>query len=358
MNSASKHHIIADQLAQEIFSGKYAKTGRLPSEQQLTRRFHVSRPTVARALRDLCDRGLITRKTGSGSYIRRQKNPCFGLIYNSSDTISFFAVLADQIARSCRAHGYNLLSENTASATPDQTVALALEAGRRLIEDDGAAGIFLEPFDLFPGYEQGNTRLLEMIRKSPVPVVLLDRDILPFPDRSPYDLVGVDNFCATYRLTRHLIQRGAKRILFVAETRAAVSTAQPRIAGISDAMLDAGLNFRKTHTFYGDPFNDRFARTLLKTTPDAVICVNDNTAAALLQTFTRLGVSIPKDLKLAGFDNLDYTALLNPPLTTVNQPCDQIAETGVEMLIQRIQTPNLPTRTLLLDAPLVVRTSA
>jgi len=358
MNSVSKHDVIADELAQEIFSGKYQKTGRLPSEQQLTRRFHVSRPTVARALRDLCERGLLTRKTGSGSYIRQRKNPCFGLIYNSSDTISFFAVLADEITRSCRRRGYNLLSENTAAKTADQTIALALEAVRRLTEDDGAAGILLEPFDLFPGCEEGNIRLLELIRKSPVPIVLIDRDIVPFPDRSPYDLVGVDNFCATYRLTQHLIQNGAKKIIFVAETRAAVSTAQPRIAGISDAMLDAGLNLKNAHTFYGDPFNDRFARMLLKTNPDAVICVNDNTAAALLQTFTRLGVQIPKDLKLAGFDNLDYTALLNPPLTTVNQPCDKIAETAVEMLLQRIATPHLPPRTLLLDAPLVVRTSA
>jgi DNA-binding GntR family transcriptional regulator len=62
MGSGPKHHQISQALLAEIASGKYAPSGRLPSEAQLVERFGVSRPTVARALRDLQDQGLVVRR--------------------------------------------------------------------------------------------------------------------------------------------------------------------------------------------------------------------------------------------------------------------------------------------------------
>jgi LacI family transcriptional regulator len=74
MNSLLKHRAISRQLTHEITAGKYAKTGRLPSEAQLVKRFNVSRPTVGRAMRELHEQGLIERRTGSGTYIRTEKD--------------------------------------------------------------------------------------------------------------------------------------------------------------------------------------------------------------------------------------------------------------------------------------------
>ena len=70
MSSEPKHQAISRELLAEIAAGKYGPTGRLPSEAQLVRRFGVSRPTVARALRDLQEQGLVERRVGSGSFAR------------------------------------------------------------------------------------------------------------------------------------------------------------------------------------------------------------------------------------------------------------------------------------------------
>src|SRR5437899_8328474 len=71
MTLEPKHRRSSRRLLSEIAAGKYAPSGRLPSEAQLVERFRVSRPTVGRALRDLQDQGLIERRVGSGSFVRR-----------------------------------------------------------------------------------------------------------------------------------------------------------------------------------------------------------------------------------------------------------------------------------------------
>src|ERR1700678_53182 len=74
MNSQLKHRSISRQLTTEIIAAKYSKTGRLPSEAQLVKRFGVSRPTVGRAMRELQEQDLIERRAGSGTYIRNEKD--------------------------------------------------------------------------------------------------------------------------------------------------------------------------------------------------------------------------------------------------------------------------------------------
>ena len=75
MAEQSKHREISNALLSEIAAGKYAASGRLPSEVQLVKRFGVSRPTVARALRDLQAEGLVVRRAGSGTYVKEQAPP-------------------------------------------------------------------------------------------------------------------------------------------------------------------------------------------------------------------------------------------------------------------------------------------
>src|ERR1700750_426596 len=75
MNATPKHRAVSRQLATEITAGKFNKTGRLPSEAQLVKRFRVSRATVGRALRDLQEQSLIERRAGSGTSLRASPAP-------------------------------------------------------------------------------------------------------------------------------------------------------------------------------------------------------------------------------------------------------------------------------------------
>ena len=91
--------------------------------------------------------------------------------------------------------------------------------------------------------------------------------------------------------------------------------------------------------------------------PDAFVCRNDPLAAKLLQTLAALGLKVPRDIRVAGFDDAKIAKLLNPPLTTIRQPVKRLAETAVASLLERIRNPDLAPRAILLDAQMVVRRS-
>src|SRR5207247_2100460 len=114
MSTETKHRQISRALLAEIAAGKYGPSGRLPSETQLVERFQVSRPTVARALRDLQNQGLVERRVGSGSYVRRDSaapvaQRQLGLLIPGLGTTEIFEVICGELAGLARVHDYSLL---------------------------------------------------------------------------------------------------------------------------------------------------------------------------------------------------------------------------------------------------------
>jgi LacI family transcriptional regulator len=90
---------------------------------------------------------------------------------------------------------------------------------------------------------------------------------------------------------------------------------------------------------------------------DACICANDHTAAVLMRSLESIGLNVPKDIRVAGFDDVKYATLLTVPLTTVHQPCRDIATIAFRAMLQRIADPSLPARIMSLTPTLVVRES-
>ena len=91
--------------------------------------------------------------------------------------------------------------------------------------------------------------------------------------------------------------------------------------------------------------------------PDAIVCGNDTAAAKLIGTLRKLGKRVPEDVLVAGFDDVQHASIVNPPLTTVHQPCEALARAVFEILLDRIANPDRPARKITLDAPLVLRDS-
>src|SRR6266516_4243772 len=114
MKVESKHREVSRQLLSEIAAGKYGASGRLPGEEQLVKRFGVSRTTIGRALRDLQIEGLIERKAGSGTYVRQPNpNPVgarqLGLLIPDLAAIEIFTLICGELANVARAHDYTFL---------------------------------------------------------------------------------------------------------------------------------------------------------------------------------------------------------------------------------------------------------
>lgn len=355
-----KYLEIAELLRQEILSGKFESAERFPSGEALSRRFGASRPTVERAVRELKRSGLLKARAGSGVYLTelaRQASGILGIIAPDYRRIDFFTDLCDGIVDAGRKAGYHVLCGDEPPPGSANRAKWALAAAQRYAELK-TAGVFMEPVDLVPGATAATDAALRVLSAKKIPVILIDRDYLPFPRRSKYDLIGIGNVQAGYALAQHMIDAGAKSIRFITQPDFA-ATIRMRIQGVAQACIENGLKWTKSHVMRVESHSeDDIARVLRSARgADAFVCRNDPLAARLLQQLSKAGKKVPDDVMVAGFDDAKIGRLLNPPLTTIHQPVRLIASTALESLLQRIRTPDLAPRQILLDAPLVIRAS-
>lgn len=351
---------IFETVRSEVLLGKFDVRERFPSEVQLCRRFGVSRPTIRLALDELKRTGILEARPGSGTYLSamaRNATGYLGMIVPGIASSEIFSPICAEIARHARDAGYTLIFGDASSKDPETRARQARDLARQYAAEH-VAGVFLEPIELVPGAAETTEEILSILSDHNTPVVLLDRDIVPPPGRSRYDLVGIDNVQAGYRLTRHLVECGARRICFFLRVGSA-PTVSLRIQGAREAVLDAGLSWTSANVCVAELGNPAPIAKLAggRHPPDAFICGNDATAAALLQTLTALGKRVPRDFLLAGFDDVRIATLTSPPLTTIRQPCDLIARTAVDTLLTRLRDPSLPPREVHLDVSLIVRHS-
>lgn len=363
MKKQPRHQAISRELLAEILAGKHDSAHRLPSEAQLVKRFGVSRPTVARALQDLKSQGILERRAGSGTYLRKGKEVRssirqLGLIVPGLGKVEIFEVICGELASLARVHDLGMHWGGSTRSRSDAGMSIeeAEELCGRFIEKE-VNGVFFAPFEHTTDNEAANRRITERLSHAGIPVVLLDRDIHAFPQRSAFDLVGIDNFAGGYMLADHLIKLGARRLAFVTRPFSA-TTVDARKAGACSAMMAHGIQVGRDFLHEGDCTDMKFVRCLTAGRQhDAVICTNDHTAAQLLQTLARLDIKTPQNLRVVGFDDVRFATLLAVPLTTIQQPCRDIALTAFHAMRERIADPTLPARSLLLTPRLVVRES-
>lgn len=366
MNSRApaKHEDISAEMRKEIAAGKYGEEGRLPSDSKLMERFGVSRPTVAQAMRTLSIEGLVVRKTGSGTYARTPHPSSMSvstrrlaLLMPHFGHTEIFQLIAGHLASQARHHEYGLVWGG--SALPQLDGDTRLEHGEDLCQqfiESRVDGVFFSPYEFVKGGYEANLRMMKRFRDAGIPVVLVDHDIVAYPDRSELDLVGVDNTGGGFLIGKHLIKLGCTRFVHVARPLSA-STVDARYTGLWKAVSQFGDENCFLKTERGEAGESVFANKIMASRPDAIVCGNDHTAAVLVRTLGKIGVSVPGDVRMAGFDDAGFASLVTPPLTTIRQPCQEIAIAAFRAMLDRIQDPSLPARSIRLSGSLVVRES-
>ncbi|HXE65097.1 MAG TPA: GntR family transcriptional regulator [Bryobacteraceae bacterium] len=354
-----KHQEIYQTLKGAIASGKYKTGQRLPSEAALVKTFGASRMTVNRALRELQLAGIIDRRAGSGSYVRPEiaGSYTFGLLIPELGQTEIFEPICRGMARAQETDGHHALLWGKSLPDAEHKASQSAELCRQFVAQK-VSGVFFAPLELTPGKDAANRRIVETFREAGIPVVLLDRDIVAYPARSEYDLIGIDNRRAGYAITSHLLGVACKKIIFVARPGSA-PTVDARVAGYREAMLNTQMDWTPDFICRIDPLSKDVVRKLLdRLKPDGIVCANDFTAANLLKTLGELNVAVPQRVRLCGIDDVKYASLLAVPLTTVHQPCEKMGAEAIAAMIQRIRHPDTPARDILLDFHLVVRESS
>ncbi|QEG23757.1 GntR family transcriptional regulator [Mariniblastus fucicola] len=356
----TKHQQILEYVRQAILGGTYQAGDRLPTDGQLMRQFSTSRPTVARAMRDLEMEGYLERRAGSGSFVRvpaQTKPSLIGILTPEVGEHELFQPICSEIALQCQKHNLSLLWADSAG-NGDGAIdheRNAYDLCQRYISL-GVAGVFFTPVEFSEKMLVANREIAEQLDANGISVVLLDRDIERLPKRSRFDLVGIDNFRAGCTQADHMLNLGCKRIGYVSREVSA-PTIDLRIAGFRHAMSMRGIDAKNTLEFCGDLEDSAFINSIVEQSPEAIICANDTTAMMLMRSLLQLGIKIPDDIRMIGIDDVKIASMAMVPLTSIHQPCRAIGSAAVNTMVRRIENRKMCAHDIHVDVELVVRDS-
>ncbi len=360
-----RHRVVFETLLGDIASGRFQPGDRIPTEAELAKTFSASRSTVARAMRDLKNRGLLNRQRGGGTHIARRASTQVALFTPFAQAPhSALGFIGGQIHAHLSEHASHrsdhLRLQLVGRANGDRLEQM-LAAARALI-DQGVAGVFYYPVELPAESAHYNQVVVDKLVSAGVAVVAVDRDIGSFPERSKLALVTYDNRRGGYLVADHLIGRqGCKRIAFIGSPYVSSASASDRMRGYCDALEDNGLPVEKSLIRRAnlEGLDAAYCQSFVaEAKPDAILCKMDHYAAIFGRHLVNMGLKIGRDVMLAGFDDEPFAELLPVPLTTIRFPSDPFARVCYERLIEQMGNPSIPVPgATLIDVELVVRGS-
>ncbi len=343
---------LKETLERQIDSGELQPGDMLPSLRALCRVHGVSSITVRRALQELVAEGRLQSQQGVGTFVTgrarqarvalltfgfheqawRRNSSIFGDLVAGAATIAWeqealFSLVRVDPGRPTRAFLQSVLEERFFDG-------LLIRILPDITEDD-----------LQPALSAG------------IPYVVIKRYI---PGR-PINCVVVDDAEAACSATRHLLHRGYRRIAFICPLGSIVG--RDRHLGYQRALAEAGLPYDpqlvQPVTDWFEESGSRALRTLLSLPrpPQAVFAAGDQLAIGVYRAAAELGLRIPQDLAVAGYDDLPAAASLQPPLTTVRTSYYDFGARATALLLDLIAGRVAPPQRVVLDAPLIVRSS-
>lgn len=272
----------------------------------------------------------------SARRLRSQRSMTVGLVVADIRN-PFFTQLSRAVEDAAYRAGMRVFLCNTDEDPAREAMYLDLMA------DERVSGLILTP-----------TRALkaQKLAALQVPVVLVDRN-LPGGRR---DAVVLDNQGATEMLVDHLVATGRTRIagLFGATS----ATGQQRRDAFQARMQAHGLPpIIATAPPSLDGGRTALTELFTQAAPQALVLSNGLFVGAALRHVRDIGLSVPGDIALAGFDDEPWTSLVEPGITVIRQPVEAFGHEAMQMLLDRIANPDLPTRSVTLSGELVLRGS-
>lgn len=342
----------------EILEAKYS-VGSFPSVAALMRRFGVSRATAVRVMDELKKQGLIRSVQGSGTFVTRKgASRKIAVLFPETSSSEYYTKIVKTISILAQKKGYALLFAEIETDDSRTQVVEAERLARTICEND-VAGVIFQPVAHVKTMEDVNRRILAVFKAAGIPVVLCDCDyLLDISERSDLDVVGVNNVVSGAKLYRHLYESGARHIHYLTIADSARSHLD-RLRGLAlEHEALTGQRWTEANVLIAHP-SDRAAirRHIRKGRPDAFVCGNDITAAWLMRTLGEIGLKVPEDILVTGFNDVSISWLSSPAITTVRQPTDVLGRIALQRLFARIADAKLPAEEILVDAPLVVRES-
>lgn len=238
-------------------------------------------------------------------------------------TNPFFGPLVSSIEKTAQERGYTLLLSDNHENVANEHHQITLMVNRQV------DGVIIAPVS-------GRApKTLDLLAARGTPTVLIDRFV-----EHDFDDVGVENTAATAALVGHLASIGHTRIGFL-YGKAGLSTTVERLEGYRLGLEGAGLRYDRSIVRSGGSRVEPASRAVqamlaVAAPPTAIVPANNAMTVGALRGLRSIGARVPEDVAIAAFDDLALADLLDPPLTAMEQPIEQIGETAVKLLLKRI----------------------
>lgn len=355
------YETIVSDLKAKILDMTYKPDDRLPTEMELAERYGVSRITSKRALEELKQLGFVYRIRGSGSFVAAQPNPdssakqnIVAIILPFDDSNGSFALSVRGIAEVLESRGFYMSVYNGVRDVK------AVESLITKLYRDNISGIIYYPLS-----ERDNFSVINMLHLENYPIVTIDK----YFESIPVSYVVSDNEAGGAMAVEYLIEQGHSRIGFVSDLMIeSISSLRNRYFGYCRTLKAHRIPFDPDLVKLGVTGNE-FSRTyqkeiyqpllqdLIAHGATAVFAVIDFIASYLMRAAFELGLRVPEDISIIGFDDMDISRHLQPPLTTVSQSFFRMGREAAQILCDEIQSGKTSYTQRLLPVELVVRDS-
>jgi DNA-binding LacI/PurR family transcriptional regulator len=361
---------IIDYLKDQIKSNELKPYQQVPTEMELAERFKVSRITSKRALAELEKEGLIYRERGKGSFVKPQdvrESPSPRRESAMTEMSNVISLIIPKQEMDSRPFDY-IVGVNNYLASRGYYLSVhtyhgKLDVARNLLQDlpsKGVGGIIYYPVN-----EGANLDILNILNIEGYPVVTVDK-YLPVP----VHYVVSDNFGGGRLAVSHLIENGHTRIGYLSvHSLDAATSVRERFFGYCQGMKEHGLAVDQNLVVLGfihqiressnklDVYK-KIVETLLRQEVTAIQMMNDITAIQLTRACAEMGIKIPDQLSVIGFDDLEISGQLDVPLTTIAQDFVEIGRKAAEVLLGQLESKIQEQQRLVLPVKLVERSSS
>lgn len=330
----TKYYALMEELKEDIVSGKIKEGDKLPSENELSAKYQISRHTVRQALSILQSEGFVEAEHGRGTFCSKRlpirtgsKNIAVITTY-LSDYI--FPRLIQGIDRILTANGYSIILKTTGNSRNNEAICL-----EDILSKD-IEGLIIEPSKSQMYCKHEN--LYEELDRNQIPYVFIQGCFAQMEDK-PHILM--DDCKGGYMLTKHLIDSGHRYIAGVFKVDD--HQGKERHKGYVKALQDAGILYDPdmviwfhTEDRISKPTNT-IARMVDRKIPmDSIVCYNDQIALEVIRTLKAKGLEVPDDISVVGYDNSLIAQDSRIRLTTIAHPQEKLGEMAAELLLEKM----------------------
>jgi len=255
----------------------------------------------------------------------------------------FYSEMAKVVQASARDRGYALVLYNTNESTSEEIEAI------RTADATQSDGIILCSIHV-------RDEVVQSLVSTGTPAILANSY-----EHCPFDTVHGVRGAGTLVSMRHLLELGHRRIAF-AGGPADAETAVRRKFGYHQALTEAGISLDETLCFemgFSEQAGYKAGKyfSSLRRLPTAICCANDLIALGVLEALTESGLQVPEQISVTGMDNIPFTHLSRPPLTTVTNDSTEFGRHVSRLLFERLEGYLGPPREVLVERRLVIRSS-